>query len=60
MCPTAFLRPGTVQAYSHPITGLLDVGRYPTGEDPISRHIAAAFTAATYNARSIPDVRRWE
>ncbi|MPZ63145.1 MAG: ketopantoate reductase family protein [Propionibacteriales bacterium] len=60
MCPTAFLEPGVVRAYSAPVTGLLDVGRYPTGQDDVSREVAAAFASATYDARSIPDVRRWK
>ena len=29
MCPTGHLEPGVVEAYSSPVTGLLDVGRYP-------------------------------
>jgi len=60
MCPTAFLEPGTVRAYSTPITGLLDVGRYPAGEDDLSTAVAAALASATYDSRSISDVRRWK
>ncbi|HYA67178.1 MAG TPA: 2-dehydropantoate 2-reductase, partial [Acidimicrobiales bacterium] len=29
MFPTSFLEPGVVQAHSAPVTGILDVGRYP-------------------------------
>lgn len=60
MCPTTYLQPGTVQAHSTPITGLLDVGRHPEGEDEVSRAVAAALNGATYDSRSIPDVRRWK
>lgn len=60
MCPTAFLQPGVVRAYSTPKTGLLDVGRYPDGEDQISRAVAGAFSSASYDARSITDARRWK
>jgi 2-dehydropantoate 2-reductase len=60
ICPTAFLQPGVVRAYSTPITGLLDVGRYPAGQDDVSRGLAAVLNSATYDARSIPDVRRWK
>jgi 2-dehydropantoate 2-reductase len=35
-CPTSHLQPGVVQAWSTPVTGLLDVGRYPTGIDQVS------------------------
>jgi 2-dehydropantoate 2-reductase len=60
MCPTTFLHPGRVQAHSTPITGLLDIGRYPKGEDDVSRAVATVWNTATYDARSIPDVRRWK
>jgi 2-dehydropantoate 2-reductase len=60
MSPTAFLEPGLVLAYSTPVTGLLDVGRYPAGQDEVSRGVAAALSSATYDAHSIPDVRRWK
>lgn len=60
MCPTAFLHPGVVQAYSTPVTGLLDVGRYPAGEDDVTRAVTAILNSATYDARSISDVRRWK
>lgn len=60
MCPTVFLQPGAVRAYSTPTTGLMDVGRYPDGEDEVSRAIAEAFSSASYDARSIPDARRWK
>lgn len=60
MCPTVFLRPGAVRAHSAPTTGLLDVGRYPVGDDHVSRSIAEVFSSATYDARSISDVRRWK
>ncbi|MGH3413729.1 MAG: ketopantoate reductase family protein [Marmoricola sp.] len=60
MCPTAYLEPGTVRAYSAPVTGLLDVGCWPDGEDDTSRAVAAALTESTYDSRSVPDVRRWK
>ena len=30
-CPASHLEPGVVRAYSVPVTGILDVGRYPAG-----------------------------
>ena len=38
VCPTSHLQPGVVQAWSTPVTGLLDIGRYPSGTDPVSPH----------------------
>lgn len=60
MCPTLFLEPGVVRAHSAPTTALMDVGRYPAGADELSRAIAEVFSSASYDARSIPDVRRWK
>jgi 2-dehydropantoate 2-reductase len=59
-CPTAHLEPGVVQAFSTPVTGILDVGRYPAGLDDTAVQIAAAFTASTFDARPIGDLPRWK
>ena len=60
MCPTGFLEPGVVQAWSTPMTGSLDVGRYPTGTDDVSALVAAAFEASTFRSVDRPDVMRWK
>ena len=60
MCPTAHVSPGVVRAYSTPVTGLLDVGRYPSGEDEVSTRLAQVLVAAGYDSRSIADVSRWK
>lgn len=59
-CPTAHLEPGVVQAYSAPVTGILDVGRYPNGADATAAGIAAAFGASTFDARPIGELARWK
>ncbi|MHB8246468.1 MAG: ketopantoate reductase family protein [Acidimicrobiales bacterium] len=59
-CPTAHLEPGVVQAYSTPVTGILDVGRYPGGTDDTALAIAAAFRRSTFDANAIPDLARWK
>ncbi len=58
--PTAHLEPGVVQAYSSPITGILDIGRYPQGVDDVAVAVAAAFAGSTFDSRAIPDVFRWK
>jgi 2-dehydropantoate 2-reductase len=59
-CPTSHLEPGVVQAWSTPVTGLLDIGRYPSGVDQVSREVAADFRSATFS--SLPDeaIFRWK
>jgi 2-dehydropantoate 2-reductase len=60
MCPTGHLEPGVVEAYSSPITGLLDVGKYPAGVDTMSRTIAAALEASTFKSEPRDDIMRWK
>lgn len=60
MCPALHLEPGVVQASSAPITGMLDVGRYPHGVDDRAEETAAAFRSATFDAVALPDVMAWK
>ncbi|HEY7779772.1 MAG TPA: 2-dehydropantoate 2-reductase N-terminal domain-containing protein [Ktedonobacterales bacterium] len=58
--PASHLEPGVVQAFSSPLTGLLDLGRWPRGTDEVAAAAAAALTASTFNSRAIPDIARWK
>jgi 2-dehydropantoate 2-reductase len=60
MCPTGHLRPGVVQAHSTPITGILDVGRYPSGVDEAALSIATALVSATFLSEPRNDIMRWK
>jgi 2-dehydropantoate 2-reductase len=60
MCPTGHLEPGVVEAYSSPITGLLDVGKYPRGVDSTARTIAAALESSTFKSEPRDDIMRWK
>ncbi len=59
-CPTSHLEPGVVEAWSTPVTGLLDIGRYPVGIDQVSEAVAADFRAATFSSHPVEDIRRWK
>jgi 2-dehydropantoate 2-reductase len=59
-CPCVHLEPGVVEAYSWPVTGILDVGRYPTGADQTAAAVAAAFNASAFHSRAIDDLPRWK
>src|SRR5438034_1392911 len=48
MLPATHLEPGVVVAHSAPITGLLDVGRYPYGVDDVAIAIADDLSASTF------------
>jgi 2-dehydropantoate 2-reductase len=60
MLPTGHLEPGVVLAFSSPITGLLDIGRYPSGVDGVAEEIAAALRASTFESVPRPDIMRWK
>jgi 2-dehydropantoate 2-reductase len=60
MCPGGHLEPGVVIAPSAPITGLLDIGRYPAGADEHADQVAGAFRSAAYESVVRPDVMRWK
>ncbi len=60
MFPAAHLTPGVVQAQSSPVSGILDLGRYPHGVDGTAEQVAAAFGAATFVSEPRPDITRWK
>ncbi len=60
MCPTAHLDPGVVVAYSHPVPGILDIGRWPTGIDDTDLAVSTALRNAGFESRPIDDLARWK
>jgi 2-dehydropantoate 2-reductase len=60
MCPATHLDPGVVQAYSAPVSGLLDVGRYPDGVDDTAIAVADALRASTFESEPRVDIMRWK
>jgi 2-dehydropantoate 2-reductase len=60
MCPATYLTPGVIQVHSAPVTGLLDLGRYPDGLDDTGRAIAGALDATAFQSVARPDIMRWK
>jgi 2-dehydropantoate 2-reductase len=60
MAPTAHLEPGVVQAYSTPLSGGIDVGRYPEGVDSTAEEVAAALSSARFSSKPRPRIMRWK
>ncbi len=60
MCPTNHLEPGIVQAYSTPVSGILDTGRYPEGVDDVAVAIPDALSKSTFVSLPRPDIMRWK
>jgi 2-dehydropantoate 2-reductase len=60
MCPASYLTPGVVQAWSSPVSGLLDIGRYPSGIDETAKAIADALSTSTFQSEVRSDIMRWK
>jgi 2-dehydropantoate 2-reductase len=60
MCPTGHLEPGVVEAFAAPLSGLLDLGRYPSGLDDRARSIATSIETAAFQSIPRDDIMRWK
>jgi 2-dehydropantoate 2-reductase len=60
MSPTEHLEPGVVQAYSTPLSGAIDVGRYPEGVESICEEVAAALSQSRFSSLARPRIMRWK
>ncbi len=60
MLPATYLEPGVVEVSAAPISGILDVGRYPSGIDQRAEAISAAFAASTFSSVPHPQVMRYK
>ncbi|WP_406012764.1 NAD(P)-binding domain-containing protein [Streptomyces sp. NBC_00984] len=58
--PATFVEPGEVSVAGTPLTGILHLGRYPTGTDATARLIAADLEKSKLLAPVVPDVMRWK
>jgi 2-dehydropantoate 2-reductase len=58
--PATHLEPGVAIVHAAPVSGILDVGRYPGGLDDTSERVAADLRAATFDARADAQVMRWK
>ena len=60
MSPTAHLEPGIVQAYGTRGTGVIDVGCYPAGLDPLCEEVVNALGASGFSSMARPDIMRFK
>lgn len=60
MLPAEHLEPGLVWVLSSPVTGMLDVGRYPGGADEVDEQLSAALDACGFDSIVRLDVMRWK
>ena len=60
MLPATHLEPGLVQAESTPVTGILDIGRYPDGTDDLARAVAADLSDSTFSSEPNEAIMRFK
>jgi len=58
--PATHLEPGTVESQGAPLSGVLHVGRYPSGSDTTVTQICADLSASRFAAPAGDDVMRWK
>jgi 2-dehydropantoate 2-reductase len=60
MLPSQHLEPGVVVQASHPVPGILDIGRYPHGTDGLAEHVATDLGSAGFVSVPRPDIMAWK
>jgi 2-dehydropantoate 2-reductase len=60
MMPASHLEPGRVVVHSLGAPGLLDVGSYPAGVDPVDEALSADLRAAGFESLPRPDAMAWK
>jgi 2-dehydropantoate 2-reductase len=58
--PATHLEPGVVVSHTAPLSGILMLGRYPGGVDPVVEHIGADLSRSVFDAPVVDDVMRWK
>jgi 2-dehydropantoate 2-reductase len=60
MSPTGHMEPGVVQAWSHPVAGIFDIGRYPDGVDDTAFALAETLSSSGMVSEPRADIMRWK
>jgi 2-dehydropantoate 2-reductase len=58
--PATYLEAGAVSIHIGPVSGLLDVGRYPAGVDDMVTMVTTHLCHATFDSRPEPRIMRWK
>ncbi|GAA2235197.1 MULTISPECIES: ketopantoate reductase family protein [Kitasatospora] len=58
--PTSHLEPGRVSASGAPLSGILRLGRYPSGSDDTARQVSADLEKSLFAAPVSDEVMRWK
>ena len=60
MLPAAHLEPGVVVQQCHPVAGILDLGRFPSGTDDVADGLSADLAGAGFVSEVRPDIVAWK
>ncbi len=60
MLPAAHMEPGVVQSHASNKSGMLDLGRYPTGSDDVAQAVADDLNASDFSVIVHDTVMRWK
>jgi 2-dehydropantoate 2-reductase len=60
MLPAQHLEPGLVVQSCHPVPGILDVGRYPSGTDDLAERVASDLRSAGFESVPRADIMAWK
>jgi 2-dehydropantoate 2-reductase len=58
MVPAAHIEPGVVESHASELTGIIDVGRYPSGGDELTEEVTAALRESRFDSCARDDVMR--
>jgi 2-dehydropantoate 2-reductase len=58
MVPAAHTEPGVVESHASRLTGIIDVGRYPSGADGLAEEVTAALRESRFDSCARDDVMR--
>jgi 2-dehydropantoate 2-reductase len=60
MLPAVLLEPGRIDAQGTPSSGMLEIGRYPSGLDEVARQLVRDLSDSGFVANERDDVMRWK
>jgi 2-dehydropantoate 2-reductase len=58
--PATHLEPGVVVSHTAPLSGILILGGFPNGSDPVVRQISTDLSRSAFDAPVVDDVMRWK
>ena len=58
--PTSHLEPGVVLAHSAPVPGIIDLGRFPSGEDALAEEVATDLRRAGFVSEVRASIQPWQ